>query len=390
MRRRTILALAPALLPGCSTLDSDSTSTVGSPTGTNRSQIATDSTSTPEPDRTVIGDEGYDLVPEPSRSLTVEQVESRLSSQDCTGVTEVETYCPGDDGPVSVSVTPRVTSLPTGTVEVTLSNEADETFEWNPYDWRLFVHGDGEWRHLAPLANLSPLDSLGPGESYTYGLTVDTTTFSGDDYFQQVKNIEMTGLGPGIYGFVTDGWMADTRGEEFALAGLFGIAGDEPAMRPTPDVMQVVRRDSTLIVKASDRGTSPRDVVVTLTDRKPDYVFLPEEVRQPAALANTLSYAATEDVTEIRYLTSLAEANDAKERIEFVSPDGTVGIYGFRDYAFEFRIEDPAQPLGSATVSGAERPGARRSADQTPDRHLLRASALSGRRGAPPRPHVEL
>lgn len=367
MRRRTVLALTTALLSGCSTLDDDPTSTANSPTSrgrsptatersqtateqsptaterpptaTERSATATDETSTAEPDRTVIGEEGYEFLPEPSKSLTVEQVESRLATRDCTELADGKTYCPGDSGPVSVSVAQRVVSLPTGTVEVTLHNEADETFEWNPYDWRLFVRGDGGWHRLAPLVTLTPVQSLDPGESYTYQLTVDNTTVDGGDHFDQKKNIEVSGLGPGAYGFVTGGEMADT-GEEFALAALFGVAGDEPAIRPTRDVEQVVRRDATLVVKARDRGREPSDVVVAFTDATPDYTFFPEEVRQSTALVNTLSYAATDGIDEIRYRTSLAEANEAKNRLEFVPPEGTAGVYGFRDYAFDFRTEN--------------------------------------------------
>jgi hypothetical protein len=268
-------------------------------------------------------------------------------------MTDAETYCPGDDSPVSVSVESRIVSLPTGTVAVTLRNEAKEPFEWNAYDWRLFVRGDGTWRRLAPLVHLSPLHTLKPGESYSYGLTVDTTAFNGDDYFEQKGgDIRVTGLGPGAYAFVTDGRMANARDDRFALASLFGVAGSEPAMRPTSDVEQVVRRDGTLIVSAHDRGDRPRDVVVTLTDATPDYTFLPEEVRQPAALVNTLSYAATDGVDEIRYRTSQAEANDARERIEFVPPGGTAGVYGFREFAFKFRIEDPTYPFALWTTSG--------------------------------------
>jgi hypothetical protein len=335
MRRRTVLAAAPALVAGC--LGDDGS---GSTTASTRTTTTTTTTSTETTSTATTTDQPYDLLPPDPESMTADEVQERFADRNCTALSDLPTTCPGDDARLHVSVSPTVGDLSGGTVEFTVENRAAEPFKWNPYDWRLQKWDGNRWRHIAPLGIPAPLDSLPSGESHTYRIrAVEDRVADSSLAYAAERDVTVGGLGPGVYGFSTDGYFESAPDDELAVAAVFGFAGEGPPIRPTEEGRDVTRDGSELVVHATDPEHDPTEVTVSLVDGDPDVRLIPEHVHQLAALRNTLPYAATDGVETIRYVGNPGDARVTDSYLSAVTPRDA-SRYGFRNLAFEVSVEE--------------------------------------------------
>ncbi|PSP79108.1 hypothetical protein BRC81_06470 [Halobacteriales archaeon QS_1_68_20] len=334
MRRRQVLAAVPALLAGCTGSDDETPSPTEStpettPTPTTAPPTTEPPTETPPP---------YDRIPADPASLTAEEVEARLADRDCTELVEVPAICPGDDR-LAVSVDPSVADLADGVVEFTVENRADEVFETNHYGWLLQKFDGTRWRHIAPLRVPMPSHTIAPGDSHTHRIepVPSKVARTGLAYTAQT-DITIGGLGPGVYGFSTEGRFGLTSDEEVAPAAVFGFAGEAPPVEPTEHVNDVELDGSELVVRSDAPREERGEVLITLSDDEPDDRLLPEHVRQLAGLRNTIPFAATDGVERIRYVGSDQDESIVDRYLEHLNPGG-VDLYGFREYVFEVTAE---------------------------------------------------
>lgn len=324
MRRRTVLATAPALLAGCFEAGG------GAPPSTARTTTVPTTTSTP----TATG-QPIDRIPVDPASMTADEVRQRLAARDCRTLTDLPSCCPGDDGKLGVSASPTVASLPDDTVEFTVENLTDERFMTNHYDWLLRKWDGSRWRHVAPLAIPLPLASVPPGGSHTHRIEpVESEVIRSSRAYVTEVDVTLGGLGPGVYGFSTRGYFESAPDDERAATAVFGFRGDAPAVRPTDDVVSVERDGSELVVRADPPDEERGELVVSFVDAEPDARLLPEHMNQLAALRNTLPYAATGGIRTIRYVGNSDDVQMVDSYLPAVTPDGTKR-YGFRGYAVE-------------------------------------------------------
>lgn len=326
MRRRRILATMPALLAGCLGADGGGTPE----TSTARRTTRTTTTTSEQP---------YDLIAADPASMTRDEVRQRLSDRACAALSELPTTCPSDDARLRVSVSPTVGELSGDTVEFTVENPTDEQFVTNHYGWVLRKWDGSQWQRLAPLAIPGPLDRILPGESHTYRITpVDRKVVHSQHDYVAASDVTLGGLGPGVYGFSTDGHFESAPDAERAAAAVFGFAGEGPAIRPTDAVSYVERDGSKLVVRADAPADKRAELVVSLVDGAPDARLLPEHVHQLAALRNTLPYAATDGVESIRYVGRVGDVDLVDSYLSVVTSDDATH-YGFRNLVFEVSVE---------------------------------------------------
>ncbi len=333
MRRRTVLATTSALLAGCTGATDPGDGSTATTTGRTTSATSTETTvtTTAQP---------YDLLPPDSASMTADEVRERLGERDCTALSDLPTTCPGDDGRLDVSASPTVADLAGGTVEFTVENPTDEEFQTNHYGWVLRKWDGERWRRLAPLAIPGSLDSIPPDESHTHRIeSAESRVVRSQHDLMMDSDVTLGGLGPGVYGFSTEGWFESTGDTELAQATVFGFAGEARAVRPTDAVSRVGRDGSELVVSAIEPNRDSTEVAVSLVDGDPDARLLPEHVHQLAALRNTLPYTATDGVETIRYSGIEDDARMADTYLAAATPDGTTR-YGFRDLTFEVSVEE--------------------------------------------------
>lgn len=332
MRRRTVLAAASALLAGCLGASD------GEPT-TTRSKQTTDA-DTPTATETTTGaptttERFHEPVVFEPASMTDDEVVGRLADRDCSELADVATICPDDDARLGVSVSPTIAELPSDAVEFTIENRADEAFKWNAYNWVLRKWDGNEWRRIAPLAIPGSLDRLPAGESHTYRIKrVKYKSANGSRVYVTEEHVTLEGLGPGVYGFSTDGYFESSPDDEFAVAAVFGFAGEAPPIGPTDGVDRVERDGAELRVHAVLPEHGRSELVVSLVDGDPDVRLLAEHVHQLRPLLNSLPYLAIDGVEAVRYVGHADEVNLLDSYLPAVSPDGATG-YGFRDLVFE-------------------------------------------------------
>ena len=335
-----VLASFPAILSGCTgywSTSSDKTPTeTPSETGTATSAESPTDSPTPEPK--------YSLIPTDSKSTAQSEVRANLSGRDCSGLTNEPAVCPGDDARLSVSVSTDVASLPEATVEITVRNDADEEYEFNRYDWKLYKYDGGAWQFLAPLTAPEPLRNVPPGETEAYRVTTERPDDEGSRSMKtrvlesRLGPISAPGLGPGVYGFVNaSGFFSED--DPLGFGATFGLSGEGPEIRPSDAVESVERDGGTLIVHGGADEWEPKGFEVSFTDEGAA-TLLPEHVQLLDPLRNTLSYAATEGVDAIRYVTDGPDVNWALRYLDAVTPDGT-SSYRFRDYRFEVEKTAP-------------------------------------------------
>lgn len=273
--------------------------------------------------------------------MSASEVRTSLADHDCTALTDKSIVCPGDDARLSVSRSTDVASLPDARVEITVRNDADETFVGNVYDWRLYKHDGTTWRFLAPWVTPQPVRRLPPGTAYTFDVVGDTTSEDESDVISRGSELPVSppGLGPGIYGFVNESFSFEGDDQPLAFGATFGFAGEGPPIQPTDDVEWVERDNGTVTVW---KDTDMRDLdafTVTFVDSA-DATLLAEHVRMLFPLRNTLSYAATEGVDTIQYVMGDAFVDRALSYVDAVTP-GDASSYRFRDYRFEVGKTDP-------------------------------------------------
>lgn len=338
MRRRTVLAAAPALLAGCLGASDGGTSTTRS-TGTT-SPSTTSRTTTTEPttdttDAPTTTEHPYESLVSDPASMTADEVGARLADRDCAELTDLPPTCPDDDAKLDVSVSPTVGELASDVVEFTIENRTDEPFEWNAYGWVLQKWDGNEWWRIAPLAIPASLDGLPAGESHTYRIEpVEYEPVNSSRAYITEENVTLRGLGPGVYGFSTEGYFESTPDDEFGAAAVFGFAGKAPAVRPTDAVARVERDGSELVVSADASADRRGRFVISLVSGAPDVRLLPEHVHQLAVLRNTLPYAGTDGIEAIRYLGSADHVDLADSYFSAVTPDDA-SRFGFDEYVFE-------------------------------------------------------
>lgn len=227
-----------------------------------------------------------------------------------------------------------VGTIPEATLEFAVENTSDDAFWSNPYDWLLQKWDGNEWRRIAPVVIPTPIDEIPPGDSHSYRIeAVPTRTASFHDY-EATTQVVVGGLGPGIYGFSTDGYFESTPDDELAAGALFGLAGEGPPVEPTDAVASVERNGTELIVRADAPASERETLFVSLVDGEPDARLLSEHVRQLAALSNTLPYSATDGIESIQYVGHAEDVSYVDRYLSAVTPDGTTR-YGFRDLTFE-------------------------------------------------------
>lgn len=328
MRRRTFFTAAPALLAGC--------------LGTGADQPPTRSPRTPTDSPTSVPTTVAETTPTPSfppASMPAEAVREQLADHGCEALSDLPAICPDeDDARLDVAISPQVGELPTATVEFRIENRADESFEWGPYNWRLQQWDESRWRRIAPFGRPIPLNRIKAGESYTYRIgAVEDKLLDNRTAHAADKDISLGGLGPGVYGFTTEGFFESTPDDELAVGAVFGFAGEAPPIRPTDAVTEVSRDGSELVVHGDAAADERAELIVSFVAGEPGAQLLATHVRQLAALLNTLSFAPTNDVRTIRYVGREDDIVLAHDYLDWVTPDGTAR-YGFRDLVFEATI----------------------------------------------------
>lgn len=340
MRRRTLLATLPALIAGCSGRldDSEDTPTNTQTTASNDPQRDTPTdtateTATETPTDSPPPWAEFDLLELERPTLSESKVRTPLDDRDCTELANAS-VCPGDDARVTVSLSQRVASLSDAELELSIRNDSDEAYSWNPYWWSFWTFDGRSWRRLAPIYSHQPLDYIEPGETYTYSLQLNHGPFEDLEItYRTPEPVNIHGLGPGIYGFVNDsGYFGDPEDDPVPVGATFGLAGQAPALRPTDDVVRVERDGSELIVET---GTDDEkwELLVTFVDDA-DADLRAEHVRMVKALRNTVSFAPVEGIDAVRYVDYRGHISTGKKYPSFWTPDGTTS-YGIGDYAFE-------------------------------------------------------
>lgn len=328
MRRRTVLVAVAPFFAGCIGSGDGSTSTHTTRTVT----TTTDATTTTE--------RPYDITSADPSSMTENEVRRVLADHDCSEFIESSGACPDDDSRLDVSISPTVGELSDDTVEFTVENPTDEDFETNHYGWVLRKWDGNRWRRIAPLAVPAPLHAIPAGERHVHRIKpVESKVARSQHAYIAKSEITLGGLGPGIYGFSTQGYFESAPDEELTTGAMFGLAGEAPPVRPTDDVMRVERNGSTLVVHADAPSDKQGELVVSLLQDEGDAQLLAEHVRQLGALLNTLPYAATDGVETIRYVGRADDVDMVDSYLSVVMPD-IVTRYEFRDYAFEVAVEE--------------------------------------------------
>jgi len=227
MHRRTLLVslggLAVTATAGCMSAGGDDST----PTD--------DDNSTPDDQPGSSGlptDDGDDGGIRPADGVTPEPMPVDISDVSCPTVREdadlrvCSTTTDLDDADIAlVPPRPPLFEPTTGdddveVFEIELRNQSDATFGFNPYDWSLKRHtGDG-WAHVAPEMTPEPWMRLEPGDSYTYGLAVESVpTERVDGSRRIVRDLES-----GTYALVVDGMLERGKdGERVECAAVFVV-----------------------------------------------------------------------------------------------------------------------------------------------------------------------
>lgn len=322
MIRRRFLATAIALLAGCTTNTPITDSPDQNPTTATRTQ--TNSTTTRTAKR----------LPEPSISKGEQMVASSVEQLECTRLPTDPVTCPDSPEKLAVTLSTPTTALSGGELDITLTNEAEATFTWNPYDWTLYTRGNGKWRKLAPVMIPAPLEKLPPGESHTYTVTCTNAELLGIFSYRSETQINLYGLGPGPFGFTITGHFGNAPDTDHTAGAIFGFYGDEPPIEPTTHVESTEFDDSTLEVTTADAAdTANTYLQLDFTNDTPDQQLLSDHVRQTRGLRNTLSFAPTNGISTIRYYDTEQAIEKTRDYLNAITESDT-DRYGFREYTF--------------------------------------------------------
>lgn len=207
-------------------------------------------------------------------------------------------------------------SLPQAELSFTLRNGTDRPFESNFYDWSLYRWERGRWHYIMPLAGVDPLNTLSPGFSHRWMLTVDNERFP-QSWTRPLGDEDLTlhGLGGGTYAFSIDGWWPDqeeTPADEHktAYAARFTLDGEPLSLEPSRDVTDVERGCRTVVVSLIDERATETDdepgatLVLTRDDSVTDpYHLVTEQLYRQGPLRDAIAYAEPH-LTEVRVETS--------------------------------------------------------------------------------------
>ncbi|SEO86708.1 hypothetical protein SAMN04487948_10655 [Halogranum amylolyticum] len=208
-----------------------------------------------------------------------------------------------DETPVALTPATQRGSLPTATVEFTLTNDTDVRFDTNFYAWRVWKRVDGEWFHVAPRAWNQPLMSLAPDESHAWTLTVDNTRLDDEPLPRAggTEELSLAGLGGGTYAFTVDGWFAgEGYRDGVGFVARFDLDGDPVELTPTDEVTATTR-DGDAVVVETDRETGGESrlaafvverVESSVSESADDDVrrLVTEQALRDRKLRNTLSF----------------------------------------------------------------------------------------------------
>ena len=222
MHRRTLLGtiggLAVTATAGCMSAGGDDS------TPTDESTPDTgDSTPGDQPGSSGLSTDGNgDEGSRPADGVTPEPMPVDLSGVPCPTVREeadlrvCSTTTDLDDADIALAPPrPPLFEPTTGddaveVFEIELRNQSDATFGFNPYDWSLKRHTDDGWAHVAPEMTPEPWMQLDPGDSYTYGLAVESVPTERVDGSRRI----VKDLPSGTYALVVDGLLERGKGGE--------------------------------------------------------------------------------------------------------------------------------------------------------------------------------
>ena len=316
--RRAMLAYAAAGLLGVAGCVSDGSDSGRESTGETAATRKTSTTTTTAADTTTESTES--ARPDPPDLPPPEEVGVPPAEVDCPAIDDddiVSVVC-HPDGPAdaSVALTPSSdrAALPTAELRFTLKNSASVTFEFNPYNWRVWKQAGDEWVRLAPNTVPEPLMFVRPDGSYDWTLTVDNATLDGDAPpsfdARGEKDLRLPGLGGGTYAFGTDGnFQAAGHDYEHAvgLTARFELAGDPLELRPW-EVADHSRDGRVVTARAEGASDGDRTVVARrrrATTVDPDHRavnrVVPEQAIRSRHLRNTLPFFES-DVDEVRFV----------------------------------------------------------------------------------------
>jgi len=139
-----------------------------------------------------------------------------------------------DEAPLVLTAEPEVFGRETDednaeTIEFVLYNRSGASVGFNPYDWGVERHEDGEWTHVAPEMIPEPWTGLSSGETFRWAIPAGSQPTADDEQRQPVD----VALDPGVYAFhlsvlapqsdgVTDSDGA-TSSERVELIALFDV-----------------------------------------------------------------------------------------------------------------------------------------------------------------------
>lgn len=335
MERRRFVGLLACGLSGCTGIEISGSSTPDTTTSPARTTSQTAQTTTGMPTTTTTGVE-HDLVSASPEQMPETSVESRLQDVGCDGLGSGETTCNGSIRGVSFIAESRLCALPRCRMEFVLRNDADEQFNFGPFGWKLYKFAEGRWRRIAPLQIPALLGRVPGGGEHPYELTVDNDRFFGVDGMTAEKSISLSGLGPGVYGLVQDGYFESEPDTELTVGVMFGLWGEGPPVGPTGDVTDVTVDGTELRVRSATAGNEQgAELVLHLGARTDDTVeLLPEHVLQTTALRNSVPFAATPDVDTIRYRAHESEISTGESYLGLVAEGKTGAEYSFQGISF--------------------------------------------------------
>lgn len=242
MHRRTLLGtiggLAVTATAGCMSAGGDSNDPTpdGDETPTDDPTPTVDQTPGDQPGSAGLPTGDSDGGIRPADGVTPEPIPVDLSGISCPTTREdadlrvCSTTTDLDDADIAL-VPPRPPLFePTagdemvGVFEIELRNQSESTFGFNPYSWSLKRHTDDGWDHVAPEMTPEPWMQLAPGESYTYGLAVESVPTERTDGSRRI----VQDLDSGIYALIVDGLLERSNGgERVECAAVFAVTRSE-------------------------------------------------------------------------------------------------------------------------------------------------------------------
>lgn len=239
-------------------------------------------------------------------------------------------YPASGEGRIEMTPSTEEAELPVTTIEFQATNTHWNLFETNFHDWRIHTLVDGEWWFLGVFAPFDTADTLWPGESHTWEVTIDNEALGtpAEELAPSARSsVTVTGLGSGIYSFSVVG---EFHGDETNVAAVtpFVLGGEDVPLVPSPDVETTREGDTVLVTEMASNAREHR-IEAIRRDSTRNTTRLPPEwgLREPG-IRNTVPFLS-DGVRNVVFSRSQPVVHD-ENRVE-----GTTFTYGNSAVAFD-------------------------------------------------------